>query len=221
MMRKHFLPIAVFITIISGLVYAPVSLAGAGDWLVRLRALHVSPNDDSGSVSTLPGSGVRVDSDTTLELDFTYFVTRNLGIEAILGTSQHNINAEGSIAGLGKIAEVRTLPPTITLQYHFQPNATFRPYAGIGINYTKFYDQDASSSLDSALGPTRVELDSSWGISGQLGIDIKFSRDWFVNFDAKYIRIDTTANLNSGGVVRKVDVDINPWFIGVGVGRRF
>lgn len=221
MMKKHFLPITVFITTINALVYAPVSLADAGDWLVRLRALHVSPNDDSGSVSTLPGSSVSVGSDTTLELDFTYFVTRNLGIEAILGTSQHDINAGGSIAGLGKIAEVRTLPPTVTLQYHFQPDASVRPYAGIGVNYTKFYNQKASSSLESALGPTSVDLDGSWGLSGQLGVDVDINRDWFVNFDAKYIRMNTTANLKSGGVVRKVDVDINPWFFGVGVGRRF
>jgi len=221
-MKKHFFLKAVFITTaISGLVYAPVSLAQAGDWLVRLRALQVNPNDSSGEVSTLPGSSVSVDSDTTVELDFTYFVTRNLGIEAILGTSQHDINGEGSIAGLGKIAEVSTLPPTVTLQYHFQPDATIRPYAGIGVNYTKFYDQQASSSLEGALGPTSVELDSSFGLSAQVGVDIKFNRDWFINFDAKYIRMDTTATLNSGGVIRTVDVDINPWFIGVGVGRRF
>lgn len=221
MMKKQILLITLFITTISGLMYAPVTLADAGDWLVRLRALHVSPNDDSGSVSTLPGSSVSVDSDTTVELDFTYFVTRNLGIEAILGTSQHDINAGGSIAGLGKIAEVRTLPPTFTLQYHFKPDASVRPYAGIGVNYTKFYDEEASSSLQSALGPTSVDLDDSWGLSAQIGVDVDVNRDWFVNFDAKYISIDTTANLNSGGTIRKVDVDINPWFLGVGIGRRF
>jgi len=220
-MRQYFLPTAAFITAISSLVYAPMSLAEAGDFLVRVRALNVSPNDDSGSVSTIPGSSVSVGSDTTVELDFTYFFSRNLGIEAILGTSQHDINAGGSIAGLGKIAEVSTLPPTVTLQYHFQPDATVRPYAGIGVNYTKFYDQKASASLQSALGPTSVDLDSSFGLSAQVGVDIKLDKDWFVNLDAKYIRMDTTANLNSGGVVRTVDVDINPWFFGVGVGRRF
>ncbi|NOX43073.1 MAG: OmpW family protein [Gammaproteobacteria bacterium] len=220
-MKKHFLAIVVLITTISSVVYAPVSLADTGDWLVRLRALHVSPNDDSGSVSTLPGSNVSVGSDTTVELDFTYFVTRNLGIEVILGSSQHDINAGGSIAGLGNIAEVRTLPPTVTLQYHFLPDSTVRPYAGIGINYTKFYNQKVSSSLENALGPTSVDLDSSLGLSGQIGLDINLNQDWFVNVDVKYIHMDTTATLNSGGVIRTVDVDINPGFFGVGVGRRF
>jgi len=220
-MIKYLLTIVIFITTVSGLAYTPISLANPGDWLVRLRALHVSPNDDSGSVSTIPGSRVSVGSDTTAELDFTYFVTRNLGIEGILGTSQHDLYGEGSLAGLGKIAEVRTLPPTVTLQYHFQPKDTVRPYVGIGVNYTKFYSQKASKSLENTLGPTSVSLESSWGLSGQVGFDIDFNQDWFINFDAKYIRMNTTATLNSGGVIRKVDVDINPWFFGIGVGRRF
>lgn len=221
MINKHFLPTAVFLTATSCLVYAPFSLSDSGDWLVRLRALHVNPNDDSGSVSTIPGSSVSVDSDTTVELDFTYFITRELGLELILGTSQHDINGGGSIAGLGKIAEARTLPPTVTLQYHFQPEAMIRPYAGIGVNYTKFYDQETTSSLENALGPTSVDLDDSWGLSGQIGVDIAFNEDWFVNLDVKYIQMDTTATLNSNGDIRQVDANINPWFLGVGVGRRF
>lgn len=220
-MRKQLLVTASLMTGISSFVCSPVSLADAGDWLVRLRALHVSPNDDSGSVSGIPGSSVGVDPDTTVELDFTYFITRKLGMELILGTSQHDINGRGSIGGLNKIAKIRTLPPTVTLQYHFQPDARIRPYAGLGVNYTKFYDETATSSLENALGPTNVDLSSSWGLSGQLGVDIAIKDDWFVNFDAKYIRMDTTATLTSGGVARKVDVDIDPWFIGVGVGRRF
>lgn len=220
-MRKWLLVVVSFITGIGSFMYAPAGMTDAGDWLVRLRALYVSPNDNSSSVSGIPGSSVSVDPDTTVELDFTYFITQKLGVEVILGTSQHDINGEGSINGLGKIAEIRTLPPTVTLQYHFQPDTGIQPYVGLGVNYTRFYDEKATSSLESALGPTDIDLSSSWGLSGQLGVDIAFKQDWFVNFDVKYIRMDATATLNSGGVVRKVDVDINPWFIGVGVGRRY
>ncbi len=220
-MRTRLLATASFITGISSLICSPAAIADAGDWLVRLRALQVSPNDGSSSVSSIAGSSVGVGDDTTIELDFTYLITRNLGVEAILGSSQNNINGKGSIAGLNKIAEVRTLPPTITLQYHFQPDADIRPYAGLGVNYTRFFDTKASNSLNSALGQTDVSLSSSWGLSGQIGVDIAIERNWFVNFDVKYIQMNTTATLNSGGTVRQVNVDINPWFIGAGVGRRF
>ncbi|NOZ36802.1 MAG: OmpW family protein [Gammaproteobacteria bacterium] len=220
-MRTRLLATVSFITGISSLICSPAAIADAGDWLVRLRALQVSPNDGSSSVSSIAGSSVGVGDDTTIELDFTYFMTRNLGVEAILGSSQNNINGKGSIAGLNKIAEIRTLPPTITLQYHFQPDADIRPYAGLGINYTRFFDAKASNSLNSALGQTDVSLSSSWGLSGQIGVDIAIKKNWFVNFDVKYIQMNSTATLNSGGTVRQVNVDINPWFIGAGVGRRF
>lgn len=220
-MRTRLLATVSVITSMSSFMFSPATMADPGDWLVRLRTLQVSPNDNSGSVSSIPGSSVGVGSDTTLELDFTYFITQKLGVEAILGSSQNNINGKGSIAGLNKIAEVRTLPPTLTLQYHFQPDASIRPYAGLGINYTRFFDEKASSSLNNALGSTDVNLSSSWGLSGQLGVDVKFNQDWFFNFDVKYIQMNTTATLNSGGTVRQVNVDINPWFIGAGVGRRF
>ncbi len=197
------------------------AMADAGDLLVRLRALHVSPNDDSSAIGDIPGSSVSVDPDTTIELDLSYFFTRHLAVEAIFGTSRHDINGKGSVAGLGKLAKIRTLPPTVTLQYHFLPEGRIRPYAGLGVNYTLFYDEQASNSLESALGPTNVDLSSSWGLAAQAGVDIALKNEWFVNLDAKYIRMDTTATLNSGGVVRKANVDIDPWFIGIGVGRRF
>lgn len=203
------------------IIHSTTVHADEGDWLGRVRLLHVSPNDDSGSVSTIPGSSVTVDADTTIELDFTYFLSKHLGVELILGTSKHDISGGGSIAGLGKIANAKTLPPVVTLQYHFLPDNNIRPYLGLGVNYTRFYDEKATASLNTALGSTRVDLDDSWGLSIQAGVDIQVSRNWFVNLDAKYIQMDTTATLNSSGVIRTVNVDIDPWFIGIGFGTRF
>ena len=223
-MRVQLVIAASFISCVTGIgsiIYSPASMADAGDWLIRLRALYVGPNDDSGTVSGIPASGVSIGSDITPELDFTYFITNKLAAELILGSSKHDIKAQGSIKPLGKIAEARTLPPTITLQYHFQPDAKFRPYIGVGVNYTKFFNEKVSSSLESALGPTNISLSSSWGVAGQLGVDIPFNEKWFFNLDAKYILMDTTATLNSEGTIRTVDVDIDPLFIGLGIGRRF
>ena len=210
------------ILIVAGLVlFSATTQAADKNWLVRGRILNVNPNDKSGSITGIPGSGVSVDSDTTLELDFTYFFTPNWGAELILGTSEHNLNGAGSIAALGKIGSAKTLPPTVTAVYQFAPSASVRPYAGIGINYTSFYDEKTSSSLNAALGSTTAELGSSWGLAGQAGVDIDITKDWFINFDAKYIQMDTAITLNSSGTIRKVNVDLNPWFVGLGIGTRF
>lgn len=195
--------------------------AEAGDLLVRLRGIGVLPDDSSGAVSTLPGSGVDVDDAYTLELDFTYMLSSRLGLELILATSEHDVDGSGSIDGLGKIAETRTLPPTLTLQYHFLPQSPVRPYAGVGINYTLFFDDDAEDSLNQALGDTSVDLDDSFGPALQAGLDVDLNDDWFLNFDLKYIGIDTDATLWSDGVRRSVDVDIDPFVVGIGIGRTF
>jgi len=209
---------------ISGLVMAalPSAAPAQGDWLVRGRLIHVAPNDSSGAVTTLAGSGVGVNSDSTLEVDFTYMLNPNLGIELVLATTKHDLNGKGTIAALGKIGESGVLPPTLTLQYHFAPRAAVRPYAGVGLNYTLFYSDKSSAALNAALGgPTRVDLSNSFGPALQAGLDVDLSKDWFLNFDAKYIWIDTKATLVTGGTTRTVSVDINPWVLGVGIGRRF
>ena len=90
------------------------------------------------------------------------------------------------------------------------------------MNYTLFYGAESSAALDGALGgATDITLSDSFGLAAQAGMDVSLSNDWFMNFDLKYIQIDTKATLATGGTTRTVNVDINPWVFGVGVGRRF
>ena len=201
---------------------ATSAFAEQGDWLVRLRGIVVAPTEQSTDV--LPGfvgGQVTVDNAIVPELDFTYFVTNNIGAELILATSPHDISGAGVLAGLGEIADVMALPPTLTLQYHFMPDARLRPYVGVGVNYTIFYSEDASTSLVTALGATTVDLDDSVGVAFQAGVDFDLNDRWFLNADIKYIQIDTTATLNSGGTINSVDVDLDPIVAGIGVGFRF
>ncbi len=201
--------------------------AEGSEWLVRLRAINVDPDSGSSAVRSnggdIPGSSVTVNDDTVPELDITYKPNPSLGIELVLGTTQHDVFGTGSLAALGKIIDSRVLPPTLVLQYHFAPNATVRPYIGAGVNFTLFYDEEATSEFEAvAGGQSSVDLDESVGLAGQIGVDIG-SGDWFFNIDIKYIQMDTTATINTpGGLgVVDVDVDINPWVWGIGFGKRF
>ena len=207
-------------TILSGVFTQ--AYAEQGDWLVRARGIVVSPTENSGPVMpTFPGASVSVDEAIVPEVDFTYFLTNNIGAELILATSPHDISGEGDLEALGEIADVMVLPPTLTLQYHFMPEASVRPYVGVGVNWTIFYSEDAKDSLVNAIGPTSVSLEDSVGYAFQAGIDIDVSEKVFLNFDVKYIDIDTTATLDTGGLINKVDVDIDPIVAGVGIGMRF
>jgi len=206
----------------SVMIASPVMAYEAGDIVVRGRILQVAPQDDSGSLRSPAGSvansGASVDSDIIPELDFTYMIAPNWGVELILGFSDHDVKAKAGGSSLGEVADVKVLPPTLTLQYHFMPTSNIRPYAGVGVNYTHYFDTKAKGALDGQ----GLEIDDSFGLSLQAGVDVDINEDWFVNFDVKYIDMDADAEFKSAaGVKTKVDIDVDPIVWGIGVGTTF
>ncbi|NOQ94303.1 MAG: outer membrane beta-barrel protein [Methylophaga sp.] len=212
-------------------IATPVMAYEAGDWLIRGRILNVNPNDSSGdlfvtSANSSVGNGVTVDSDTIPELDITYMISPNWGVELILGYSEHDVdtvNPAKTAAGvdLGQVINAKALPPTLTLQYHFAPNSNIRPYIGAGINYTYFFDEKVTGPLQG--GDASIKMDSSWGLAAQAGVDIAINEDWFVNLDVKYIDMNTTARFSNVALVNeaRINVDVNPVVWGLGIGRSF
>jgi outer membrane protein len=159
---KRALPAAIALAL--GLSAMPAAAYEAGDWVVRGRIINVNPNDDSGAASLngmpIVGSGVGVNDDTTLELDFTYMLDPHWGMELILATTKHEASGKGVLAPAGTILDTWVLPPTLTLQYHFSPSSNIRPYAGVGLNYT-------TAKLSDGIDTIKVDVDIDplvWGI---------------------------------------------------------
>lgn len=197
--------------------------AEQGDWLLRGRAILVAPTEDSSGIEpAFPNDEVSVSNSFAPEVDVSYFLTDNLALELIAATTKHDVSGKTGIPdAVGELADTWVLPPTLTLQYHFAPSAKVRPYVGAGINYTLFYNEDASDGLEDALGATKVELDDSFGFALQAGVDFDISQKVFLNLDVKYVDMDTEAKLTTGDLVNRVKVDINPIVVGVGAGMRF
>ncbi|MAK65184.1 MAG: hypothetical protein CMF75_10680 [Maricaulis sp.] len=196
----------------AALILAAPAMAEQGDWLVRLRAINVVPNEEA--TITPIGGDVDIDSSIVPELDITYFVQDNWALELILGVTPHDVMAVNTAAGDIDLGDVTLLPPTLTLQYHFNPEGQYRPYVGAGVNYTYFFNEDLPSG--SAL--STIDYDASFGLAAQAGIDIALQDEWFLNLDVKYIDIDTDVVID--GAVN-ADVQIDPVVFGIGFGRRF
>lgn len=198
--------------------------AKQGDVLVRLRAIMVAPNEKSGSVLPgFPGEEVKVDNSVMPEIDITYMATDHIGFELIAATTKHTASGRtGTTGGIGKLASTWVLPPTLTAQYHPVVEGSVRPYVGAGVNYTLFYSENASSALEGAVGPTSVHMSDSFGWALQAGVDVDLNDRMFVNFDVKYIDMDTTARLTTTAAgVQQVQVHLDPIVAGVGIGMRF
>ena len=202
-----------------------------GDWLVRGRIINIDPNVSSNQITDMSGApvmqpaGIDVDSAVTLDIDFTYMFTNNFGVELLLDlTSTHDVTGTGNISGLGTIGEVTVLPPALIAQYHFMPNNNIRPYAGAGINYTFFLSEKTTNSLTNALSAssTGLDVDDTFGIVFQAGVDFDINQNWFWNLDAKYMIMDTTATIQADGAdALKVDFDLDPLVLGIGIGTHF
>jgi outer membrane protein len=203
---------------------ATPAFAEAGDTFVRLRGIMVAPTESSGGIlPTFPTEEVSVNDSIMPEIDITHMVSDHVGLELIAATTKHSASGKtGTTGSIGKLASTWVLPPTLTLQYHFAPEAKVRPYVGAGVNYTIFYSEKPSAGLEAAVGQTDVNLKSSFGWAGQAGIDIDLNEKMFLNFDVKYLDIDTTARLATTAIgTQRVKISLDPIVIGVGVGFRF
>ena len=188
---------------------ATAQQATEGNWLVRGRA--VSIDFHNGQASGLPlGGTTKVEADNRWipEVDISYFFTRNIAAELVLTTPQNiDINVGGTKAGT-----IKALPPSLLLQYHFTDLGAFKPYVGAGVNYTVFYKRD------NILGGAASVDRSSFGLAAQVGFDYAINKNWSLNFDVKYARMNTDVKVG-GTKVGKVDLD--PTMYGIGIGYRF
>ena len=176
-------------------------------WQARLRVITIIPdvNDD------LDAANVDVSTAVVPELDFTYFFDENWAAELILATAKHNVDVDlGTGIDLG---HVWILPPTLSLQYHFT-GGIVKPYLGAGINYTFFYGIDEGDVAG-------MDYDDAIGFSMQGGLDFDLNDYWFLNVDIKKLLLTTDVSVDTGEDIIPVEVDINPWIIGVGLGVKF
>jgi len=219
--RKRIVPTAVAGVLAAGLGLAATTdtahALGQGDWLVRVGASTVEPNESSSSPGggLPPGSEVSINSNTQLSFTVAYMYTDNISFEVLGATPfSHDITGAGALAGTGKIAEVKHLPPTFSVNWHFQPHSNVRPYVGAGLNYTYFFDEKATG----ALSGYSLSLDNSWGPAVQAGLDYDINKKWFVNANVRYIKISTTAKFSNG---YSLDVDVDPMVYTLAVGTHF
>lgn len=199
-MRKTLLALVA----VAALAPTLASAQDTGNWLIRARAVHLdSANKDD------TGLGLTINDKWLPEVDITYFFSPNIAAELILTYPQkQTVYSNGT-----EIGSFKHLPPTLTAQYHFTNLGAFRPYVGLGLNYTNI------SSVDLLGGGANLKR-NSYGLAAQIGADFPVGGGWLLNVDLKKVQIGTdvlvgATETNAGSF--KVD----PLLISVGFGKRF
>jgi len=235
-MNKVFKHLSLAVAVSAAMVSTQALAYEEGDWIVRVGATMVDPDASSSAVTmngvdAFAGSKVDVEDDTQLGLNIEYMISPNLGIELLAATPfEHTVKAKGALgaalAGNGgkDVATVKQLPPTLSLNYHFDTNSAWQPYIGVGINYTVFFSEDGSGELEATLGSdTDVELDDSWGLAAQAGVNYHVDDKWLINASVRYIDISTDAEITvkANGAKIETDVDVDPYVYTLSVGYKF
>ena len=221
-------------TALLALAASPAKAYEQGTWILRAGVGTVAP--DSGNLVIDDGvttTSIDVDDGTSLTLSATYMFTPNWAFDILAAWPfSHDINlsvVDNVDPGFNpvsiKAGETDHLPPTFSLQYHFLPDANFQPYVGAGVNWTTFFNTEVTSDLVAA-GINDLDLDDSFGLALQLGADWAFDNNWVVNFDFRYIDIETDATV---GYVTPVPlateeigkVAIDPFVYSINIGYRF
>ena len=162
-----------------------------------------------------PGADLEVQDATTLFLSYEYLITPNWGLQLAGGIPpEHDTNATGSIAFLGKVSSVKQFAPTVFVNYHFgDDSSTWRPFVGLGVNYTHFYDAKSEYHQD-------IELSDSWGIAGQVGLAYAITPQVSLvgSIAAAKVKADMVA---TGSTVQQTTIDFRPVVYTLAVSYRF
>ena len=225
--------VAMTSALISSILLFPFSAGAneAGDIILRVGAASVNPDDSSSLISTtatgaLAATSVGVDDNTQLGLNLVYMVSDNWALEVLAATPfEHDISAAGlsqygfSTTNLGSS---KHLPPTVSALYFFgNSSSTIRPYLGVGVNYTAFFDKSLSGDARNELGANSLDIDDSYGLSTRAGVDIQLPGNWQLNASVWNIDIETDADFNSALGKVEVGVDVNPWVYMISLGYKF
>ena len=207
---------AAFVSVLGMSLAGPV-LAETGDFYIRAGISAMDPDTGSGSFSSIPRSGVRLDSDVTLGGSLGWFFTDDLALElssSLPYLSDLEGNRQLKDLGIGAIGDVKYVPTYLTVNLFIDNTSAVTPYLGAGVAFNKFYDENAKPpGLD-------VNLDSTFTPTFLAGVDMDFGVPVSVNFDVRYTLLDADAAF-SGAIDETVEMEIDPVVFSLGVGYRF
>ncbi|ATF18930.1 OmpW/AlkL family protein [Phaeobacter gallaeciensis] len=181
----------------------PALAQSQGDWTLGIGIANVNPKSDNGTVA---GAAATIDDDTALTFTAEYFIRDNIGIELLAASPfEHDISLNGAYT-----ATTKHLPPTLSVNYHFPTQTKFKPFVGIGINYTTFFEESSPAGV--------ISLDDSVGLALNLGADWQISDRGALRVNVRYMDIETDVTLN-GTKIGTAEID--PVTVGFGYVHRF
>jgi outer membrane protein len=224
---------AAIATVSAGLYCAAPALADDSPNSARIGLYsvfyHVSADNLSGPFVP-PGANLDANNVETLYLAYVRTLSSRFDVELAAGypplqkTVGKGPAALGSVPYDGQvIATARWLAPTVLLEYKFlSENSRWRPYIGVGVNYTAFYDRNSTAQGNAVSGgPTKLSLTSSVGPAGTAGVAYNIAGHWHAYASYSISKVSTDLTADTAGVIRTTHINFGPQALVVSVGYSF
>lgn len=184
--------------------------ANAQAFSVTLGFQNTDPKSDNGQ---LAGADATVNDDWSLTGSAAYAFNDNWSMELWSGLAK--FEHEVSLAGLGTVASVEHRPTTLSVNYHFAPDSTVRPFIGLGYGWVNVSGERTQGAL-AGLG---IDGSNANGIAFGAGLDWFVNDNFFLRADVRRLSFETDVTVETLGNVGTADVD--PIVYGISAGLRF
>jgi outer membrane protein len=206
----------------------PLNTLRAG---IYYLTFHVSATDVSGPFIP-PGSGLNLalKDVTTAYLAYVRTLSPHWGVELALGVPPVTTTIGKGPATVGSVPyngqellTARWLAPSLLMEYTFlDESAPLRPYVGVGINYTKFYDRQVTAHGEAvAGGPTSVSLPVSVSPTATVGLAYQVTKHFGFIASYSWSDVHTKATLDTAGNIRTSYIHFNPTPLVIAAGYSF
>jgi outer membrane protein len=204
----------------------------------KIGAVNINPHSEatpiSGPYTPVDALSLKVESQSTVYFGLSYDLTEHWQADLAMGVPpKHRVNVvilnpsvvtpEMAAANGQAGAYVTQLAPTAFLNYVFgSKESIFRPYVGLGINYTKFTKAETTQVADNLNGgPTTMGLTSSKGAAAQVGFSQKITKEWAFFGSYTTAKVHTDMTTNTLGIERTSEIKFRPAVITLAIGRSF
>jgi outer membrane protein len=190
---------------------------------------HTKADDITGPYVP-PGVNIKAENLETLYAAYVRRLSSAFDLELALGyPPQAKVDGKGpatvgSVPYNGQnVSSARWISPTLFLEYKFLPESSkLRPYIGVGVNYTTFYDRDTTAVGNAGFGgPTKLSLNASVGPAATAGLAYHVSGHWNVYASYSIARVNTNLVADTAGVIRTTRIEFGPQVLVIAGGYSF
>lgn len=216
----------VFVLILLMAIVAVPAMAADRSFELKGFAIWVDPNSNGTFNSSTPNQPFNIDfkGDLGYGIGANIFFGQALSLELTASEVRPEVTFPGRTRPSGSRgnSNLKMIPLTAVLQWHFAPNGFIDPYIGGGAAYILF-DNVSNVNDVSGLNLNEINFKDDVGFAANAGLSFRIAPSFAINVDGKYVPLRSSANAvfagNNGTASSKVK--INPVMFSAGIEWRF